>query len=53
MGGVRGVAREVRLRAVEDQDLEVFFEHQRDPAGRELSALWYALVRQFGGNGPQ
>jgi CubicO group peptidase (beta-lactamase class C family) len=24
-----------------------------DPAGRELSALWYALVRQLGGNGPQ
>ncbi len=24
-----------------------------DPAGRELSARWYALVRQFGGNGPQ
>jgi RimJ/RimL family protein N-acetyltransferase len=39
MSEVRDMTREVRLREVEDQDLEVFFEHQADPEGIEMAAF--------------
>lgn len=39
MAEVRGAAREVRLRAVEDQDLAVFFEHQADPEATAMAAF--------------
>ena len=39
MAGVRDAAREVRLRAVEDQDLDVFFDHQADPEAVEMAAF--------------
>jgi RimJ/RimL family protein N-acetyltransferase len=32
-------ADDVRLRDVEDADLEVFFEHQRDPVANEMAAF--------------
>jgi len=39
MAEVRGAAREVRIRAVEDQDVDVFFEHQADPEATEMAAF--------------
>jgi RimJ/RimL family protein N-acetyltransferase len=39
MAGVRDVAHEVRLRSVEDRDLDVFFDHQRDPKAAEMAAF--------------
>lgn len=39
MAEVRGAAREVRLRTVEDQDLDVFFEHQADPEATAMAAF--------------
>jgi len=39
MSGVHGVRPEVRLRRVEDQDVEVFFEHQADPVAVEMAAF--------------
>jgi len=39
MGEVRGAAREVRLRTVEDRDLDVFFGHQADPEAIEMAAF--------------
>ena len=39
MSEVRDTTREVRLREVEDQDVEVFFEHQADPEGIEMAAF--------------
>jgi hypothetical protein len=35
----RGAARQVRLRAVEDHDLGVFFDHQADPEATEMAAF--------------
>jgi RimJ/RimL family protein N-acetyltransferase len=39
MAEVRDTAREVRLRTVEDQDLDVFFDHQADPEAAEMAAF--------------
>ncbi len=39
MTGVRDVTYEVRLRGVEDQDLDVFFDHQVDPKATEMAAF--------------
>jgi RimJ/RimL family protein N-acetyltransferase len=39
MAGVRDVAHEVRLRSVDDRDLDVFFDHQRDPKAVEMAAF--------------
>jgi RimJ/RimL family protein N-acetyltransferase len=39
MAEVRGAPREVHLRVVEDQDLDVFFEHQADPEATEMAAF--------------
>lgn len=39
MSGVPDVTPTVHLRAVEDQDLEVFFEHQADPVAVEMAAF--------------
>ena len=39
MTGVRDVTREVRLRSVEDGDLDVFFDHQVDPKAIEMAAF--------------
>jgi RimJ/RimL family protein N-acetyltransferase len=39
MAEVRDAAREVRLRAIEDQDLDVFFDHQADPEANEMAAF--------------
>ena len=39
MTGVHDVTPEVRLRSVEDRDLEVFFDHQADPQAVEMAAF--------------
>jgi RimJ/RimL family protein N-acetyltransferase len=39
MTGVRDVTYEVSLRGVEDQDLDVFFDHQLDPKAIEMAAF--------------
>lgn|SRR5690606_7317928 len=39
MTGVHDVPPTVRLRPVEDRDLEVFFEHQADPQAAEMAAF--------------
>jgi RimJ/RimL family protein N-acetyltransferase len=39
MTEVRDVKHELRLRTVEDQDLEVFFDHQVDPKAAEMAAF--------------
>jgi RimJ/RimL family protein N-acetyltransferase len=39
MVGVHDVTPAVRLRSVEDQDLEVFFDHQADPQAVEMAAF--------------
>ena len=39
MAEVRDAAREVRLRAVEDRDLDAFFDHQADPEATEMAAF--------------
>lgn len=39
MTGVRDVTHEVRLRSVEDGDLDVFFDHQADPKATEMAAF--------------
>ena len=39
MAGVRDAAHGVHLRAVEDQDLGVFFDHQADPEASEMAAF--------------
>jgi RimJ/RimL family protein N-acetyltransferase len=39
MTEVRDVTHEVRLRPVEDRDLDVFFEHQIDPKATEMAAF--------------
>ena len=39
MSEVRDTTREVRLREVEDPDIEVFFEHQADPEGMAMAAF--------------
>src|SRR4249919_579470 len=44
MTGVHDVTPVVRLRTVEDWDLDVFFDHQRDPQAVEFAAHW-AKVR--------
>jgi RimJ/RimL family protein N-acetyltransferase len=47
MAGVRDAVREVRLRAVEDQDLDVFFDHQADPEAIEMAAFPARSKDQF------
>ena len=39
MTGVHDVTPGVRLRSVEDRDLEVFFDHQADPQAVEMAAF--------------
>jgi RimJ/RimL family protein N-acetyltransferase len=39
MTGVHDVTPTVRLRSVEDRDLEVFFDHQADPRAAEMAAF--------------
>jgi RimJ/RimL family protein N-acetyltransferase len=39
MAEVRDAAHEVRIRTVEDQDLDVFFDHQADPGATEMAAF--------------
>lgn len=39
MAEVRDAAHEVRIRTVEDQDLDVFFDHQADPEATEMAAF--------------
>ena len=39
MAEVRDVAHEVRLRMVEDQDLDVFFDHRADPEAAGMAAF--------------
>ena len=39
MTGVRKVTAAVSLRRVEDEDIEVFFEHQADPQAVEMAAF--------------
>ena len=39
MNGVRNVTPAVRLREVEDRDLDVFFDHQVDPEAIEMAAF--------------
>ncbi len=39
MAEVRDAAPEVRLRPVEDRDLDVFFDHQADPEAVEMAAF--------------
>lgn len=39
MAEARDAAREVRLRPVEDQDLDVFFDHQADPEAVKMAAF--------------
>src|SRR5215207_473055 len=39
MTGVHDVTPAVRLRSVEDEDLEVFFDHQADPQAVEMAAF--------------
>jgi len=50
MAEVRGAVREVRLRTVEDQDLDVFFEHQADPEATEMAAFPARDRDQFAGH---
>jgi RimJ/RimL family protein N-acetyltransferase len=47
MAEVRTAAHEVRLRMVEDQDLDVFFEHQADPEANEMAAFPARSKEQF------
>ena len=39
MAEAREAAREVRLRTVEDEDIDVFFDHQADPGATEMAAF--------------
>jgi hypothetical protein len=39
MAEVRDAAHEVRIRTVEDKDLDVFFDHQADPEATEMAAF--------------
>src|SRR5215207_9430683 len=39
MTGVHDVTPAVRLRSVEDRDLDVFFDHQADPQAVEMAAF--------------
>jgi RimJ/RimL family protein N-acetyltransferase len=39
MAEVRDAAHEVRIRTVEDQDLDVFFDHQADQEATEMAAF--------------
>ena len=39
MTGIHDVAPAVRLRSVEDEDIEVFFDHQADPLAVEMAAF--------------
>jgi RimJ/RimL family protein N-acetyltransferase len=47
MAEVRDRAHEVRLRTVEDQDLDVFFDHQVDPEAFEMAAFPSRSKDQF------
>ena len=47
MTGVHSPTPAVRLRRVEDQDLDVFFEHQADPLGVEMAAFPARDEEQF------
>ena len=47
MTGVHDVTPAVRLRSVEDQDLDVFFEHQADPQAVEMAAFPARDKEQF------
>ena len=39
MTGIQGVTPAVRLRDVEDRDIDVFFDHQADPQAVEMAAF--------------
>ena len=39
MTGIHDVTPAVRLRSVEDRDLDVFFDHQADPQAVEMAAF--------------
>ncbi|HEY2673663.1 MAG TPA: GNAT family N-acetyltransferase [Rugosimonospora sp.] len=39
MTGVRGVTGKVRLRSVEEGDIDVFYDHQLDPVATEMAAF--------------
>jgi len=47
MAEVREIAPEVRLRTIEDQDLDVFFKHQADPEATEMAAFPARNKEQF------
>jgi RimJ/RimL family protein N-acetyltransferase len=47
MTGVRDVTHDVRLRDVEDGDLDVFFDHQADPKAIEMAAFPARDKEQF------
>ena len=47
MNGVHEATPEVRLRSVEDQDIDVFFEHQADPQAVEMAAFPARAEDQF------
>jgi len=47
MTGADDDAPAVRLRSVEDRDLEVFFDHQTDPQSIEMAALLARDREQF------
>jgi RimJ/RimL family protein N-acetyltransferase len=47
MTGVHDVTPEVRLRSVEDGDLDVFFDHQADPQAVEMAAFPARDKEQF------
>ena len=47
MAGVHDVAPAVRLRSVEDRDIEVFFDHQADPQAVEMAAFPARDKEQF------
>jgi RimJ/RimL family protein N-acetyltransferase len=47
MTGIRDVPPEVRLRSVEDPDLDIFFDHQMDPKAVEMAALPARDKEQF------
>ncbi len=47
---VRESGREVRLRTVEDQDIDVFFDHQADPEASEMAAFPARDKDQFAGH---
>ena len=47
MTGVHDVTPAVRLRSVEDRDLDVFFEHQADPQAVEMAAFPARDKEQF------